>query len=162
MLREPSRSLFRQLYDNEADRIVYSDLEKANLLNDYFCSISSVVDNNANPPNIPLRTQESLSNIEISVQDIKDILKTLKLGKASGDDKISHQMLKGTADSVCIPLRIIFNFSLRSGKFPSVWKLARVMPSFKKEDKSNPTNYRPISLLSCVGKVMERSVYKYI
>ena len=36
------------------------------------------------------------------------------------------------------------------------------MPSFKKDDKSNPSNYRPISLLSCVGKVMERVVYKYI
>jgi hypothetical protein len=36
------------------------------------------------------------------------------------------------------------------------------MPSFKKDDKSSPSNYRPISLLSCVGKVMERVVYKYI
>jgi hypothetical protein len=37
-----------------------------------------------------------------------------------------------------------------------------LMPSFKKDDKSSPSNYRPISLLSCAGKVMERVVYKYI
>ena len=71
-------------------------------------------------------------------------------------------MLRGTADTVCKPLLIIFKKSLITCKFPANWKLARVMPAFKKDDKSNPSNYRPISLLSCVGKVMERVVYKYI
>ena len=47
------------------------------------------------------------------------------------------------------------------GIFPSTWTIARVMPAFKKDDKSSPSNYRPISLLSCIGKVMERAVYKY-
>ena len=42
------------------------------------------------------------------------------------------------------------------------WKFARVMPVFKNDDKIIPGNYRPISLLSCVGKVMERATFKYI
>ena len=62
---------------------------------------------------------------------------------------------KGTSETICIPLAIIFNFSLQKGIFPSTWKIAR------KDDKSSPSNYRPISLLSCIGKVMERAVYKY-
>jgi hypothetical protein len=85
----------------------------------------------------------------------------LKIGKACGDDGITHQMLKSTSETICIPLAIIFNFSLQKGIFPSTWKIARVMPAFKKDDKSSPSNYRPISLLSCIGKVMERAVYKY-
>jgi hypothetical protein len=65
----------------------------------------------------------------------------LKIGKACGDDGITHQMLKSTSETICIPLAIIFNFSLQKGIFPSTWKIARIMPAFKKEDKSSPSNY---------------------
>jgi hypothetical protein len=70
-------------------------------------------------------------------------------------------MLKSTSETICIPLAIIFNFSLQKGIFPSTWKIVRVMPAFKEDDKSSRSNYRPISLLSCIGKVMERAVYNY-
>ena len=85
----------------------------------------------------------------------------MKIGKACGDDGITHQMLKSISETICIPLAIIFNFSLQKGIFPSTWKIGRVMPAFKKDDKNSPSNYRPISLLSCIGKVMERAVYKH-
>jgi hypothetical protein len=42
-----------------------------------------------------------------------------------------HQMLKGTSETMCIPLAIIFNFSLQKGIFPSTWKSARVMPAYQ-------------------------------
>ena len=149
------------LYDNDSNELIYDDKIKANLLNKYFCSISFVDDTNHVPPDIPSRTDALLSNIYITEHDVKDILQTLKIGKACGDDGITHQMLKRTSETICIPLAIIFNFSLQKGIFPSTWKIARVMPAFKKDDKSSPSNYRPISLLSCIGKVMERAVYKY-
>jgi hypothetical protein len=98
----------------------------------------------------------------VNIQDVKDILQTLQIGKVCGEDGISHQMLKATSETICLPLSILFTYSLRTCKFPSDWKLPSVMPSFKKDDKSSPSNYRPISLLSCVGKVMEPVVYKYI
>jgi hypothetical protein len=85
----------------------------------------------------------------------------LKIGKACGDDGITHHMLKSTSKTICIPLTIIFSFSWQKGTFPSTWKIARVMPTFKKDDKGSPSNYRPMSLLSCIGKVMERAVYNY-
>ena len=127
----------------------------------FYIYISFVDDTNHVPQDVPSRTDALLTNIYITEQDIKDILQTLKIGKACSDNGITHQMLKSTSEIICIPLTIIFNFSLQKGIFSSTWNIARVMPAFKKDDKSSPSNYRPISLLSCIGKVMERAVYKY-
>jgi hypothetical protein len=90
---------------------------------------------------------------------VKDILKSLQIGKASGGDFIRHQMLKNTADTVYLPLKYIFNYSLRVSKYPSCWKIANVLSLFKKGDTYIASNYRPIALLSCV---FERIVFKYI
>jgi hypothetical protein len=65
-------------------------------------------------------------------------------------------------EKIAEPLQIIFNKSLRQGKYPSSWKIAHVIAIFKKGDASLPSNYRPISLISCVGKIMERVVYKNV
>lgn len=59
-------------------------------------------------------------------------------------------------------MTFIFNRSLAEGKFPSAWKLAHVSPLHKKECKHISNNYRPISLLSCVGKALERCIHKYV
>ena len=139
-----------------------SEVGKANLLNDFFCSITDI-ENSDNPlPDFDKRTDSELDIVHVTTEEIKDILKILKLGKAVGNDNISHHMLKYTAENVCKPLEIIFNYSLRTCTFPSSWKSATVIPLFKKGDKSDPSNYIPISLLSCVGKVFERVMYKYI
>ena len=80
------------IYDNDSNELIYDDKIKANLLNKYFCSISCVDNTNHVPPDIPLRTDALLSNIYITEDDVKDILQTLKIGKACGDDGITHQM----------------------------------------------------------------------
>jgi hypothetical protein len=53
------------------------------------------------------RTHAILSNIDVNIQDVKDILQTLQIGKACGDDGISHQMLKATSQTICLPLSIL-------------------------------------------------------
>ena len=150
------------LIDPDTDEIVIDDGQKCNLLNKYFSSISSIDDTNHVIPDFPRRSVNTIDSIDITRSDVKDILQTLILGKATGHDGVSHHMLKYTADSISLPLYILFSKSLRTGIFPDYWKLATVMPSFKKTDKSLPSNYRPIALLSCVGKVFERVVYKYL
>jgi hypothetical protein len=62
-------------------------------------------------PDVPPRTGALLSTIHITEQDVKDILQALKIGKACGDDGITHHMLKSTSKTICIPLTIIFSFS---------------------------------------------------
>ena len=60
------------------------------------------------------------------------------------------------------PLSIIFNRSLLQGYFPSRWKDANVTDIYKKADKSMPSNYRPISLLSQIRKAMKRCIHKHL
>ena len=73
---------------------------------------------------------------------------------------VSHRMLKGVAKSISKPLSILMNRSFNEGIFPKAWKVANVIPIFKKGDKSLPSNYRPVALLSCLGKLQERIVFK--
>jgi hypothetical protein len=59
-------------------------------------------DSNREPPNVVPRTHAILSNIDVNIQDVKDILQTLQIGKACGGDGISHQMLKATSETICL------------------------------------------------------------
>ena len=89
------------------DELYYDDKSKAEILNNYFASISYINDSNTNPPNFPKRTDSELNSLIITQDEIRDILKILKLGKASGADCISHHLLKNTIQSICSPLEIL-------------------------------------------------------
>ena len=132
-----------------------NNLQKANMLNAYFTSQTFVEDDNRPLPQLePI--QHSFQNIEISIQDIKDVLKNLNVSKSCGPDLISPRLLKEGADILARPLCILFNRSLEANYFPTTWKFGNVSPIYKKDDRSLPSNYRPITLLNQVGKVMER------
>jgi hypothetical protein len=105
---------------------------------------------NATLPDIELKTNNKISDINISVQEIADTIQILHPNKASGPDIISHKMLKLCRNNIALPLQIIFNKSLQQSKYPTNWKLAHVIPVFKKGDSSLPSNYRPVSLIRCV------------
>ena len=147
---------------NENDTYSFTDIEKANTLNNYFSSISNIDDSQARLPPFSKKTDKQLYNFTITEQDTIDVLSNLNINKANGPDEISHRMLKETVKTICVPLTIIFNRSIQENIFPDFWKDSHVMPLFKKGDKNIVSNYRPISLISCVGKVMERVVFKYI
>ena len=147
---------------SDEDPTLFSDIDKSEILNDYFASISCVNDDNMILPEFEKRTNSTIEFITINEKEISDIIKCLPLNKASGPDRISHKLLKETVRSICYPLCVLFNLSLEKGVFPSDWKLAHVMPLFKKGDKNDVSNYRPISLISCVGKLFERVVFKHL
>jgi hypothetical protein len=153
--------LIKQSIDGETDFFT-SDQEKADCLNDYFASISTVNDSGAVlPPFLP-KTDLNLSNISITESEIEDVIRVLALNKACGPDLISHKMLKGVSETIPKPLCILFNRSLAEECFPELWKIAHVTPLFKKGEKNNPSNYRPVSLLSCCGKLFERIIFKHM
>ena len=104
----------------------------------------------------------NLQSLRITSDEVKSTLLSLPTGKASGPDLISNKILKELAQPLSSPLQDLFNFSLNKGKVPSIWKQAYVTPILKKDDPSEVSNYRPISLLSTVGKVLENIVHKRI
>ena len=71
-------------------------------------------------------------------------------------------MLRETKHTICKPLTILFNKSLAENIYSSDWQLAHLMPLFIKGDQQLPSNYRPVTCISCVGKVMERIIHKHI
>ena len=94
-----------------------------------------------------------------SMKELKDALKKVKTRKAPGPDGITGKTLKHLGACSRTVLLKIFNHSWMKRVVPAVWKEANVIPVPKKgKDKKNPRSYRPISLLSCVGKLLERMV----
>ena len=71
-------------------------------------------------------------------------------------------MLKPVAKEMSLPLSILFNSSFRKGKFAEFWKYSNFIPLPKKSDSSDPSNFRPVSLLCGTGKLHERIVFKHI
>ena len=138
---------------------VHDNISKASALNNFFVSHSTVDDLHTTLPAAQFITEGRLTSIRLSEKEVHDILITLKPSKAPGPDGISPHVLKLTAKTISKPLTNLFNVSLQRGIFPNIWKQANVIPIFKKGDKSSPDNYRPVSLLSSVGKVMEKCIF---
>ena len=77
------------------------------------------------------------------------------MNKSPGPDGHHPLILKEIAEAIAEPLSIIFNKSFNEGCLPEAWKEAHVIPLFKKGKKSQPGNYRPVSLTSIVCRIME-------
>lgn len=87
------------------------------------------------------------------------VIQSIKIYKASALDKLPSRLVKDAFMTLCRKLQFLFNLSLSTGIFPSDWKKANVILIPKDSDKSNPTNYRPISLLPLPGKLLEKIIH---
>ncbi len=91
--------------------------------------------------------------------EILKIIKGLKNKSSSGYDNISNVILKHIGPVVAQPLSTIFNKSLADGIFPEKMKIAEIVPMYKSAKRNQCTNYRPVSLLPVVSKVLEKIMY---
>nr|CAI5841160.1 unnamed protein product [Callosobruchus analis] len=99
---------------------------------------------------------------EVTAEEISEIISTLPNRKSCGSDGISTRVLKTVKDEVSVPIAALVNKSVLEGKFPKCLKIAVVIPILKKGDPTDIENYRPISLLSAISKIVEICLHKRI
>ena len=131
-----------------------SDDEKAEVLNNFFSSIF-INENNDTLPDFNCGKDISLDNVTVTKEHMLKKLLSLNASKSPGPDGIHPRQLKELAHELAAPLTILFETCMHEGKVPISWKLAEVKPIFKNGDKTNPGNYRPISLVYVICKVFE-------
>ena len=102
-----------------------------------------------------LLNENLLTSVDMTADKIGKCLNKIKVNKTPGPDGWHPRILKEISNEIIVPLEIIFKKSITTGDVPSEWKLANVTPIFKKGAKQKPENYRPISLTSIIGKMME-------
>ena len=95
----------------------------------------------------------------ITESKVIDCLMNLSSNKASGIDKLSARLLKSAAPIIAPSIAKLINYSFSKSVFPQRWKTAKVVPLFKGGDLENVNNYRPISVLPVLSKVIERHVH---
>ena len=104
-------------------------------------------------------SQSSLFLSSACEEEIKKIVSTLPSKASSGHDNISNVLLKEIIDQLAHVLVDVFNKSMAMGEFPSIMKLAEVVPLYKGKEHYLKTNYRPISLLTTISKILEKIMY---
>ncbi|CAB3220285.1 unnamed protein product [Arctia plantaginis] len=107
--------------------------------------------------NTPLK---SISLTPTDPHEVRSIVMGLRSHSAPGWDKITATILKQNILTLALPITYLCNKSLETGTFPANFKKAVVCPIFKSGEKSEPSNYRPISLLSTMSKILEKIVNK--
>ena len=125
-------------------KLVEESKEKTIVLNQQFQSVFTQETTSDEDP--PSTRVPPMPPINIIVAGVQKLLKNLDPCKAPGPDNISPRVLKKLSDILAAPLTTIFRKSLEEGSVPQDWKHSNVTPTFKKGQKYNPANYRPVSL----------------
>ena len=143
-------------------RSATSDTGKAELFNTFFHSVftsSSFSIPNASTLSLP---SSCICTSRFSESEVFEALSTLDPTKSNGCDGIGPKLLKHCALALYIPLHHLFSVSLSKQHIPNEWKCHSITPIFKSGDKSLVKNYRPISLLCIVSKVLEHLIYNRV
>ena len=144
-----SRPKLGDLVDQDG-KLTSDDNKKAELLNNFLTSVFTQ-DTSKIPKLDTIHTGTPLAHIEITPEK-------LNVTKSSGPDGFHPRILREPASSICLPLSTIYTKSMAEGEVPSTWKEGNITPIHKEGSKIAVTIYRPISLTSVVGRMMETLV----
>ena len=140
--------------------------EIANVFNNYFASVAETAKQNINYSHkhfseyLKHQCNNSIFIQPTDSEEIANIISSLNINKACGPFSIPNKILILLKQDISLQLADLFNLSFSSGSFPSILKTAKVVLVFKKGSKLDCCNYRPISLLSNVEKILEKLMYK--
>lgn len=113
-------------------------------------------------PSGPLRETCLAEFDPVCIDDVTKCLKAVDSHKATGSDMVPGLVLKECARTLGPPLTRIINSSLQSGKFPTPFKVSHISPLFKSGDPASARNYRPVSLLPIISRIVEAVVKKQL
>ena len=161
----------------ENDKIISDQSEVCTVFNDYFINIANDLSESVDVENLnceslinhyanhsDIRFIAGLSNVltvnsfsfsQVSVYETKKKLKSLKTNKARGYDMVSADFLKLAAEVLCHSLTYVINVCVTNNIFPNECKYAEVSPVYKKKNQLLKCNYRPVSVLTVMSKVLE-------
>ena len=157
-------------YIKNCDQKISSNSEIANVMNDYFCTIGTNLAKNIEETVNPLlsgkyQIKSSAPKFRfksITCKDIRAAIAKSINSKSFGTDTISSYFLKLALPLLENSMAMLFNTSLETSIFPDIWKIARVALIYKEGDKSEKTNYRPISVLPVISRLFERLIYNQL
>ena len=146
-------------------RVANTQLPSVSSLSKHFSSVVGSVDSDHDSTSslscLSLFTALGFTRFpRVSEDDVLILLRGLNPSKASGLDEIGASFLKLGAPAIASSLSSLFNNSLSTGVFPEDWKCAKVSPVYKSGPRSDPANYRPVSLLPIISKVLEEFVFR--
>ena len=106
-----------------------------------------------------VKTSATMQHKSVVINELRDAFFSFKLNKSPGYDEISFNVVKKCFSELCEPLKHVFNLSIEIGVFPDEFKIAWVSPVYKANDSNDLTNYKPISVLPCSSKILEKMMY---
>ena len=156
---------FWQLINSLTGRVKIHPAPKASLT-ELSAQFSSVVSDPGRPPHLSvnIETPENLDRpspggfANVSATEVCEHLRALDCSKAPGSDNIPTSLLRSCASTLAPSLAKLFNSTIATGQLPLQFKKATIAPVSKSGDKKNAANYRPISLLPIVSKILEKLI----
>ena len=130
-------------------------------LNGYFSSVFTREDISSLPvPDVKFQEAKSdyFGPLIVTPEMVAKKIKAMKDNKSPGVDGIPPKLLMETIEQISIPLARVFNLSIKEGLVPFECKEANIIPLFKKGSRNKPENYRPVSLMSVICKLLERLI----
>ena len=162
-LLSKARNKFNSTFINYNGVLISKPVEIANSFNDHFSTTAKkLIDKLPSSPNkftdyLPPPNSSSMFMSPTNIIEIKRLINQLKPKLSAEIDQIPPIVLRYLPENVLHALTYIFNQSLCQGKFISIFKQAKIIPVFKKGNPKNVLNYRPISLLSSLSKILEKN-----
>jgi hypothetical protein len=152
-----------------AEHVTYTDPKSiAETLNSFFTSIGSILaaklmqTATQSPPTVVQEPEFYFVFQPITENFVLNQLKSLKTNKAIDLDNISARLIKDVSVVICKPLTCLYNHSLHSAVFPDIWKMGRVTALFKSGSRLDANNYRPITVLPTLSKILEKAVHTQV
>ena len=161
MLGKSSKEINYMLKINS--KLTTDSQEITNAFNEYFSNIASNITTQLPPTDVTFERylpQVHANRIEWEPTNEAEIKRIIAKSKATkpGPDNIPMKLIKNNVNTLSPIITYLVNLSLRTGIFPDVHKIGKIVPLFKNKDKYDISNYRPICLLNAMGKILEKIV----